>query len=81
MSRSSCSRGSKDRGKDYPTNTWRNCKREEDAACLPTPCNSSTCFKVSSAPPRSASRLRDLMDQADVLGLAKFVSECLGCYD
>eukprot|EP00983_Pelagomonas_calceolata_P003554 115914-Pelagomonas_calceolata.AAC.1 len=35
----------------------------------------------SSAPPSSASRLRDFVNQADVLELAKFVSACLKCYD
>eukprot|EP00983_Pelagomonas_calceolata_P124266 1161088-Pelagomonas_calceolata.AAC.1 len=35
----------------------------------------------SSAPPSSASRLRDFMNQAYVLGLAKSVSACLECCD
>eukprot|EP00983_Pelagomonas_calceolata_P074240 1152467-Pelagomonas_calceolata.AAC.6 len=35
----------------------------------------------SSALPSSASRLRDSMNQDDVLGLTKFVSACLKCCD
>eukprot|EP00983_Pelagomonas_calceolata_P092508 1157674-Pelagomonas_calceolata.AAC.4 len=56
---------------------WRGKQKQADLSELRTQFQ----HLLSSAPPSSASRLRDFTNQDDVLGLAKFVSARLKCCD